>query len=270
MPRLVPEGQTCDFAIAEMARTSYADGTKQVSDDRNLIRHLMRHKHTSPFEGVEFKFFIKLPLFVQGQLIRHRTANVNQESARYSMMADEFYEPKQVRTQSQDNKQGSEITLSEQDSEKYYNDIKEHAQKSYQIYEKMLADGLTREQARMVLPQNLYTKLIWKCDLHNILHFLALRCDSHAQWEIRQYANAMLELITPLVPWTIEAWNEYNPMRNATIFTEKECNKLSYLLGYIEFDESTPTTFDLGLDSGNKREDKEWIEKLKKVTKLEV
>lgn len=269
MPRLVPEGQTCDNAIAQAARVSYGEGTKSVSDDRTLIRHLMRHQHSSPLEMVEFKFLMKLPVFCARQIIRTRTANVNEESARYSVVKDEYYIPKNIRTQSTTNNQGSEKELTQEESESYNKAIEEHCKNSYQTYENLLKNDITREQARMVLPQNMYTSWYWKLDLNNLLKFLSLRCDSHAQWETRQYANAILELITPLVPFSIEAWNEYNPMRNATLLTEKECNKLSYFLGHIEFDDKA-TTFDLDLNSGNKREDKEWIEKLKKVTKLEV
>lgn len=269
MPRLVQEGETCDNAIAQAARVSYGGGTKSVSDDKTLIRYLMRHGHSSPLEMIEFKFLMKLPVFCARQIIRTRTASVNEESARYSVVKDEYYIPKSIRTQSTTNNQGSEKELTIEESDTYNKTIEEHCKNSYQIYENLLKNDITREQARMVLPQNMYTSWYWKIDLNNLLKTLSLRCDKHAQWETRQYADAMLELITPLVPISIEAFNEYYPLRNATLFTEKECNKLSYFLGHIEFNDEV-TKFDLDLNSGNKREDKEWIDKLKKVTKLEV
>lgn len=267
MPRLVEDGQTCDSAIAQMARTSYQKGTKTLNDDKTLIRHLMRHRHTSPFEGVEFKFFIKLPIFTQGQFIRHRTFSVNQESARYSVIHDDFYIPEKLRKQSVTNKQGSSNEELDE-NQKYVDLIHSHCKETYEKYEMLLNKGASREQARMILPQNIYTSCIYKMDAHNLLHFLALRCDGHAQQEIREYANAVLKLVTPLIPWTIEAWNEYHPMRDAMIFTQKECEKLADIMSYFKTDEQAATTYDINLNSGNKREDAEWIEKMKKMLEI--
>lgn len=262
MPRLVNEGETCDHAITQMARVSYGGGTKTQSDDRTLIRYLIRKYHSSPLESVEFKFHMKLPIMCCRQIIRHRTASVNEISGRYSILKDEFYIPENFRKQSKTNKQGSEETLSLEESAQYQQDLMNHCKESREIYEVFLDEGITREQARMVLPPNVFSEWYWKCDLNNILKFLSLRCDSHAQWETRQYADAMLSLIKPLIPWTIEAWEEYNSFRNAVLFTEKECKKLASILKELKVKDHR---FDLTLGSGNKREDDEWIDKLYKL-----
>lgn len=215
-----------DSRIVQSARVSYADGTKTVREDKGLIDYLMRHRHTSPFEQVEFTFHIKLPLFIMAQLVRHRTSNLNQMSARYSVMKDEFYIPEKIRLQDNNNKQGSEF--SEVEDEQYFIQIfQKNANQSYKDYETLLEAGVAREMARMVLPQNLYTEVYWKQDLHNLLHLIKLRMDSHAQWEIQQYANAMYELIQPIVPWTIESW-ERNSLNSVHLNSvEKEILKKS-------------------------------------------
>lgn len=226
MPRLIESGKTCDSAIVDMARVSYNSG-KAVQTDKSLIRYLMRHRHTSPFEAVEFKFHIKLPLFVQAQLVRHRTASLNQISARYSVMPEEFYIPTEYRIQSKNNKQGGDTIASEVINTYAKNSINEVTEMAYKTYQHLIDRGISREMARLVLPQNLYTAIIWKIDLHNLLHFLDLRCDKHAQLEIQEYANAILELITPLVPDTIEAWNDYSPFRNGVLLTKSEIDALN-------------------------------------------
>ena len=208
-----------DARIVQSARVSYGDGTKSVRQDKGLIDYLMRHRHTSPFEQVEFTFHIKLPLFVMGQLVRHRTSNLNQMSARYSVMADEFYIPEKIRLQDNDNKQGS---VESQDDDQYLLEIiEDNALKSYIDYKLLLEKGVAREMARMVLPQNLYTEVYWKQDLHNLLHLLKLRMDSHAQWEIQQYANAMYELVKPIVPYTIESW-ERNVLNSVSLNSDEQ------------------------------------------------
>lgn len=210
MPRLAPEGRTADYAIVQAARVSYGEGTKHVREDRGLIRYLMRHRHTSPFEMVELKFHCRLPIFVARQWIRHRTASVNEVSGRYSVLADQYYRPEVdlIRAQSAANRQGGEEPASEmtaRDFLAWLDDIEaRHA-----AYRELLERGLSRELGRIGLPLSIYTEWYWKCDLHNVLHFLGLRLDRHAQREIRDYAVAMFALIQPVVPLACEAFVDY-------------------------------------------------------------
>lgn len=255
MPRLVPEDQkTADYAIVQAARVSYGNGTKSVNEDRGLIRYLMRHVHTTPFEMIEFKFHCKMPIFVARQWIRHRTANVNEYSGRYSVMKDEFYKPEldNVRQQSKTNKQGGDTEIGQETAKDFIARLDEVCIKAYQVYEKYLDEGVSREQARMILPLNLYTEWYWKIDLHNLFHFLALRCDAHAQWEIRVFAEAMLSLIQPIVPMAVEAWNDYHDHRGAIKITRLEIDAIISSLAGRKV---------LPLDSDNKREQAEWIAK---------
>ncbi|MEY3143460.1 MAG: hypothetical protein RLY21_1953 [Planctomycetota bacterium] len=210
MPRLVPEGQTADSAIVQSARVSYGQGTKMVSEDRGLVRYLMRHRHSTPFEMVEFKFHIAMPIFIARQWIRHRTANVNEYSARYSIMPDRFYRPdiENVRKQSKSNRQGGEGPIDAGTAEEFLK-LLEGAEANYQKYLELTERGVARELARAVLPVSVYTEWYWKCDLHNIFHFLSLRMDPHAQIEIQDYAKAMYELIKPIVPVACEAFEDY-------------------------------------------------------------
>jgi thymidylate synthase (FAD) len=211
MPRLIPIDKTADFAIAQAARVSYGDGTKQVTEDRDLIRYLYRHKHTTPFEMIEFKFHCAMPIFIARQWIRHRTANVNEYSARYSIVKDKFFIPNadELRKQSTVNKQSSEGAIESIDAGTFLARLETHCSEAYSDYEQALAGGMGRELARIGLPLNVYTEWYWKIDLHNLFHFLALRMDSHAQKEIRDYANAMFELIQPIVPVACEAFMDY-------------------------------------------------------------
>ncbi|RLS89380.1 MAG: FAD-dependent thymidylate synthase [Planctomycetota bacterium] len=210
MPRLVPEGLTADSAIVQSARVSYGQGTKMVSEDRGLVRYLMRHHHSTPFEMVEFKFHIAMPIFIARQWIRHRTANVNEYSARYSIMPDRFYRPSidNVRKQSKSNRQGGEGPIDAGTAEEFLQ-LLENAEANYQKYIELTEKGVAREIARAVLPVSVYTEWYWKCDLHNIFHFLSLRMDPHAQIEIQDYAKAMYELIKPIVPVACEAFEDY-------------------------------------------------------------
>ncbi|GJQ29889.1 MAG: flavin-dependent thymidylate synthase [Phycisphaerae bacterium] len=218
MPRLVPEGQTADAAIVQAARVSYGQGTKAVSEDRGLIRYLLRHRHTTPFEMVEFKFHIAMPIFIARQWIRHRTANVNEYSARYSIVPDRFYTPTidAIRKQSKSNRQGGEETFateantSDAATAAAFLDYLRDAEALYEKYKTLTDAGVSRELARMGLPVNVYTEWYWKCDLHNILRFLSLRMDAHAQLEIRAYAHAMAALLEPIVPITMEAFRDYD------------------------------------------------------------
>lgn len=210
MPRLIPEGQTADAAIVQAARVSYGQGTKRVQQDRGLIRYLLRHRHTTPFEMIEFKFHIAMPIFVARQWIRHRTANVNEYSARYSVMPDRFYHPslEDVRAQSSSNRQGGTEPIDIGTAEDFLSYL-QRAEDMYREYLGLTERGVARELARCGLPVNIYTEWYWKCDLHNIMHFLSLRMDSHAQAEIQDFANAMYALIEPICPISMEAFRDY-------------------------------------------------------------
>ena len=212
-----------DAAIVQAARVSYGRGTKQISNDRGLINYLMRHRHTSPFEMCEIKLHIKLPIFIARQWIRHRTANVNEYSARYSVLEEAFYtpEPEHLAAQSQSNRQGRAEVLEGAESSDALDRIRAHSAEAYELYLDLLNEdragqvsdpskrGLARELARMTLPLNAYTEWYWKIDLHNLLHFSALRADSHAQYEIRAYADVLLDVLKRWVPLTYDAFIDY-------------------------------------------------------------
>ena len=249
MPRFAPEGKTADFAIVQAARVSYGEGTKQVNEDRGLIRYLARHRHTTPFEMVEFKFHHVMPIFVARQWIRHRTANVNEYSARYSVVKDRFYRPsmENIRQQSTTNRQGGDEATDVSTAEDFLKYL-DATESRYANYEQMLDKGVAREIARIGLPLSLYTEWYWKIDLHNLFHFLSLRMDSHAQQEIRDYANAMFSLIQPIVPVAAEAFLDYN-------FHSVRLSRLEI--------EALRTHQPLATD--NKRENAEWEEKKKRL-----
>jgi thymidylate synthase (FAD) len=218
-----------------------------VLEDRGLIRYLLRHAHTTPFEMVEFKFHVKLPIFVARQWIRHRTANVNEYSGRYSEMKDEFYtpNPNDIRPQSVLNKQGrSEETLPDGMAEQAANAFKAGQDEAYAQYQEFLEQGIAREIARINLPVSNYTEWYWKIDLHNLFHFLRLRIDSHAQYEIRVFAEAIAELVKPFVPHAWEAFEDY--VLNAHRMTAPELKVMKHLLGSMEFP-SDETLAELGL-----------------------
>ncbi|WP_430463703.1 FAD-dependent thymidylate synthase [Tabrizicola sp.] len=204
-----------DSAIVQAARVSYGAGTKHVQNDEGLIRYLMRHWHSTPFEMCEIKLHVKLPVFVARQWIRHRTANVNEYSARYSILDREFYipEPGQLAAQSVVNNQGRGEVLSGEESARVLEMLKSDAARSYDNYEAMLSQdgqqGLARELARMNLPMNIYTQWYWKTDLHNLFHFLRLRADAHAQYEIRVYAEAIAACVKDWVPLAFGAFEDY-------------------------------------------------------------
>ncbi|WP_136648761.1 FAD-dependent thymidylate synthase [Paracoccus aeridis] len=204
-----------DGAIVQAARVSYGRGTKAVSNDEGLIRYLMRHWHSTPFEMCEVKFHVKLPVFVARQWIRHRTANVNEYSARYSILDREFYipAPEQLAAQSKVNNQGRGEVLSGDEAQRVLDLLREDSARAYDHYEDMLSQdgqqGLARELARMNLPANIYTQWYWKTDLHNLFHFLRLRADAHAQYEIRVYAEAMCRIVADWVPLAYGAFEDY-------------------------------------------------------------
>ena len=202
-----------DSAIADAARLSYGKGTKKNSNDKGLIRYLMRHDHTSPFEMCEIKFHVKMPIFIARQWIRHRTANVNEYSARYSILEDQFYimDRESVSLQSTTNNQGrGENITDDKTIDNILGKCNDLHKLCYSSYEEFLDAGLSREVARNVLPVSVYTQMCWKIDLHNLLHFLRLRADVHAQYEIREYANAMLDVVKMWVPVTYEAFVDYS------------------------------------------------------------
>lgn len=202
MPR-----ENLDSAIVQAARVSYGSGTKTPSDDRGLVRYLMRHWHTTPFEMVEFKFRVKCPIFVARQHMRHRTASINEVSARYSLIDDGYYIPSPFRAQSVTNKQGS--------SEESIEDLDVYAtyvvacETAFKAYKKLIESGVARELARGVLPQCTYTEFYWKINLHNLLHYLHLRMHPHAQKEIRDLACMMFDIVKEKCPVVAEAFMDY-------------------------------------------------------------
>jgi thymidylate synthase (FAD) len=212
-----------DGAVVQAARVSYGKGTKKVSEDKGLIHYLMRHRHTTPLEMCEIKYHVKLPIFVARQWIRHRTANVNEYSARYSILDNEFYipAPDQLAAQSRSNRQGRGDVLAGAEAARVLALLREDAERAYRGYVEMLNEdeagavidparvGLARELARMNLSLNFYTQWYWKTDLHNLLNFLSLRGDAHAQYEIRAYADAMMETLDRWVPMTAEAFRQH-------------------------------------------------------------
>lgn len=211
-----------DAAICQAARVSYGKGTKSVQNDEGLIRYLMRHWHSTPFEMCEIKLHVKLPVFVARQWIRHRTANVNEYSARYSILDREFYipAPEHIAAQSTINNQGRGETLTGDEAARVLEILKADSARAYDNYEAMISDdgqqGLARELARMNLPANIYTQWYWKVDLHNLLHFLRLRADSHAQYEIRVYAEEICKIVADWVPYAYAAFEDYR-MGGATL-----------------------------------------------------
>ena len=226
-----------DSAIVQGARVSYGAGTKKVSEDRGLIRTLLRNGHTSPFELCEVKFHIKTSLFVMRQLVRHRMANLNEYSGRYSVMQDEFYVPPKdyLQPQSTTNKQGRAGELKDEHKEWITSALEKHNKSSYELYESLLNSneeigypGLSRELARTVLPVSIMTELYWKCDLNNIFKTLRLRDDSHAQQEIQDLAKAMYSLIKPLFPIACEAYEDY--IKNAKNSSRMEVSIIKELI----------------------------------------
>lgn len=236
-----------DAAIVQAARVSYGAGTKSINEDRGLIRYLLRHKHTTPFEMCELKFHVRLPILVARQWIRHRTANVNEESARYSIMTDEFYFPDHddIQPQSKDNKQGRAGDMSEQDKQNVLDVFRHSYENSNTAYNTLLNKdeyeevmspeypGVAKELARAVMPVGSYTEMYWKIDLHNLFHFLKLRADPHAQKEIRVFAEAMIELARPHFPVAFEAWEDYS--RYARNLSRMEVKLLQYIIGWNDY-----------------------------------
>ena len=226
-----------DNAIVQAARVSYGAGTKQVREDAGLINYLLRNSHTTPFEMCEIKFHIKAPYFVARQWIRHRTANVNEYSARYSIVDQDYYLPNQdeISFQSSNNKQGRGEQVDEDFSDSVREIIKNTSDQQYEHYNKMLESGLAREVARIILPLNYYTEFYWKIDLHNLMHFLRLRADSHAQYEIRLYALQMIEILKLWVPHTYQAFQDYK--MNSKNLSEKMLSVMKKMIAGEKVDQ---------------------------------
>lgn len=227
MPRLVEEGESCDYAVIDAARTSYQAGTKRTRTDAGLINYLLRNKHTSPFEQVIFKFEVRAPLFVMRQWHRHRTASLNEESARYSELADDFWLPDTLREQATTNKQSSSGV--HPDSASFLGEMDQATKDAFVLYQKMLEAGVAREQARACLPVSIYSKMVWSMDLKNLLDFIRLRADHHAQQEIQDYAVAILSFVEDLCPLTYAAFNKYSLHQHS--FSQPELEIIKSLVG---------------------------------------
>ena len=257
-----------DSAIVQAARVSYGEGTKTVSEDRGLIRYLMRHEHTSPFEMVEMKFHCKMPIFVARQWVRHRTASLNEISGRYSVMKDEFYIPEseQVNLQSKNNKQGrSEETFSPEKTERILSDLEYEQKEDYANYSERIENGMARELARINLPLSLYTEWYWKIDLHNLFHFFGLRMDEHAQYEIRAYAETMFEMTKRVAPLACEALEDYK--LNAIKFSASEITSLRTLLKEDKKEPILDNPRFVARDGAINGEGKEFMDKLMRILK---
>ena len=252
-----------DSSVVQAARVSYGKGTKKLNQDKNLINYLISHRHSTPFEMNEIKFHIKLPIFVARQWIRHRTANVNEYSARYSILDKEFYLPKNqdLKPQSKINNQGRSGELSLEEVNLYSKILKENSTKSFENYSILLNEdensntldlkkrGLARELSRMTLPLNAYTQWYWKIDLHNLMHFLSLRFDTHAQYEIRVYADVMMKILKKWVPLTYDSFVS-NRLDSLTISS----HGIEYLKSLIH-----------GKKKGSKNISKRELENIKKI-----
>jgi thymidylate synthase (FAD) len=252
-----------DSAIVQAARVSYGNDGKEhnSSSDRNLIRYLLNHDHGTPFEMVEFKFCVQAPMDVMRQWIRHRMANTNEYSTRYMEAIDLCYSthPREWRLQSKDNKQGSSGFAPPDHGHTLSATEFEFHRLAKEVYQARLAGGIAKEQARKDLPLSTYTRLYWKCDLRNIFNFLRLRMDSHAQWEIRQYANAMYDLIKPIVPVACEAFEDY--VLHAKKFSRMEMELIRELFHCVLVDSDGSVL----TDKPSSMTDREWKEFLGKL-----
>lgn len=250
-----------DQSIVDAARISYGKGTTLKSDDKGLINYLMRHHHTTPFEMCEIKLYIKCPIFVARQWMRHRTASINEYSARYSEVNDDLYIPKSdhVKAQHASNRQMSGVALSDVEIDCFLDDLESGCKRQYTDYKIALnnGNGVSRETARIGLTLNTYTEFVWKIDLHNLLHFLMLRMDLHAQYEIRVYADAIAEIIKAWCPLAYEAFEKYR--LNSVTFSEyefKEITDFLYCKGFKDY-------HDCNIKNMSKGENKEFKDKLK-------
>jgi len=255
-----------DQSIERAARVSYGEGTRKTSDTRNLLRYLLKHRHTSPFEMGELLFHLKLPIFVMRQLVRHRTASLNEYSARYSVLSDEHYHPDNsyVKAQSKANKQGSDGNITNEVKAHWRESCIVNRQKSRETYEQALEAGISRELARINLPVSIYTELYWKIDVNNFMKTMSLRLDPHAQREIQDFAWAMYEMAQPRFPLTFEAFEDY--MLHATHLSIMETELLQHAVGGLidpvlaATDEETSERYRVEYGMG-KREWKAFVEK---------
>jgi len=252
-----------DDAIVQAARISIAGtNVKATSSDRGLIRYLLRMWHTTPFEMVQLKFHAKMPMFVARQWVRHRMASINEMSARYSELPGEFYipEPENLKKQAINNKQGrSEEGFTAAEMDEILHIITTQSENGYYAYQRLLELGLARELSRMVLPVNIYTEWYWKTDLHNMFHFLRLRMNPHAQWEIRIFANAMAEMVKSIAPIAFEAFEDFR--LNSMALTAQDCDALGAFIPEDVGDDE----LEMGLFK-TKREQSEFIQKYRTLT----
>src|SRR3989338_321999 len=249
-----------DSSIVQAARVSYGAGTKKVSEDKGLIRYLMRNRHSTPFEMVELKFHVKVPMDAWRQWIRHRTANVNEYSTRYSVAIDDKQQtpPDQWRSQASDNKQGSSDFLDVSTGSSLSIAETEFHDLAAKLYHDRLDQGVAREQARKDLPLSTYTEAYWKIDLHNLFHFLSLRMDAHAQKEIREYATVMGDkIVSKVTPIAYEAFKDYR--LNSLNFSRLDIAGIKKIIGGVELEEAAEEIFE------NKRERREFLSKMKKI-----
>jgi thymidylate synthase (FAD) len=251
-----------EAAIVQAARVSYGKGTKTVSEDRGLLRYLLRHRHTTPLEMCEIKLHVKLPIFVARQWVRHRTANINEASARYSILSSEFYLPEgsMIQPQSTTNKQGRSGSYSEGDRSIIRDVIHEACLDSFKTYEAMVRNNVARELSRVVAPLGTYTEWYWKIDLHNLLHFLSLRADPHAQAEIRAYAAVILDLVQMWVPNVFEAFTDY--VMDAVTFSSMEIAAIRNVFELLGKEMQMPFNGLRSIDGLSVREQAEFIAKL--------
>ena len=227
MPRVIPSNQgalNCDHAIVEAARVSYGQKLKTFEEDEKLIKYLLRHSHTSPFEQVRFKFHIKAPIFVQRQWIRHRTASVNEISGRYTNMKGEFYIPDFISSQSNNNKQASESIITDKHIKDQFDEYMRNSIEQYSKYTNLIRNGVSRETARIGLPLNMYTEFFWNIDLHNLFNFIRLRDSPDAQPEIRDYAVNIKDMIRSLCPISINAFEDYK--QKSVTFSRQDCEQI--------------------------------------------
>jgi thymidylate synthase (FAD) len=253
-----------DAAIVQAARVSYGGGTKTPEEDRSLIRYLLKNKHTTPIESCVFKFHVKAPIFCFRQWHRHRMSTISEISGRYTELPEECYIPElsEIKAQSKNSKQGRAEMLDETTANTIVDCMREEQRISFKAYKKNLNDGLAKELARINLPLSTYSEMYWKIDLHNLFHFLKLRMDSHAQYEMRVFANAIYELIKPIVPIACEAFDEY--ILNANSFSKTEMSLLQSMIKISSFEKWVWEKLNNTIEGSTltSREKKEFIDKL--------
>lgn len=262
-----------DSSIVQAARVSYGQGTKSVRDDRGLLRYLMRHRHTTPFEMVEYKFLVRLPIFVARQWIRHRASSTNEYSARYSVVPDEYEvpPPEEVRRQSTRNRQGRGAPLAPETVERFRSDLDGIAKEAYAAYSRALEAGVARETARLLLPVAYYTQWYWKINLHNLFHFLSLRLDAHSQEEIRLYAAEVAKLARVVCPVAFEAFEEFQ-LEGINLGKKERAAIRELLGGKTPTEACTAAGLPLTRDDGTPMstgEGVEFLEKLERIRSLD-